>query len=1159
MNRLKKFTAGCAAVMGGVASLFAVEQVSPGSGDDAAAITAAIAAASGEGGDGVVQLAPGTYTLASTVTIDQPVTVKGHFAACTTITASGTGYSLFKLTNAGAVLERVTLTGATATTGAGVTVTAGTVQDSIIANNKATASGANAGAGVWLSGANCFLRRCRIENNTATSGSGYGGGIYATGASVIEACSVTGNTAQYGGGIYCEQGSSVTVAQCSLWANVATYGTSGGADIYDWLAGSVRYLNCVMSAERVGKGVMTGCIVSSDRRAEALSGKGVSLASETALEGRDLTGTDFKVSAPSVGCTEYDTDGLKVNWTGVAGSGLGTTVDATFAYENKTEGMTVETVLYDPAGTRVGGSDTGADFSFTVTDVIGGYTLVTAVSMGGKTWNMFQTPFTGGPSEIHVSLTGAAVLPYATEETALTDIQTAVDFAIPGATVIVHDGTYPLDATLRIERPVTVRSANGRDKTTLKPAPEKGLRLVYINDAAATLDGFTLTGGKTQDKLTGNPHGGGAYIDKAGGTVDNCLFEKCGAGYERTHGVAVKLSAPNAVVRRTIIRQNEGGTGTSGSWGSVYMTNGGVVDNCLIYGNKAAFGAGVYIEQNGARGVILNSTIMDNTGGSGNDVYVYKSGSAITNSIVGSLTYDGGDNISAKLLRTAKFKDKTSGDYTPLADEATVIDQGVAYEGMPTTDVYGNRRVSGAGVDIGAVEFKTDELQVELAVDKASELYAAGQTFTLTPTVSGASGAVTLDWTITADHGRVTALSAKTANEPLVFSPTGPGAFTVTVAATDAAQSTEPVVYEKMFVAGAAEVFVDEKGGNAFPYATAAAGAHDFDDAWDLVTTGSVVHVAAGLYRPSKELALKGPIQVLGAGRDATTLRLKDGANDRVAELNEPAALIRGCTLAGGRLGMPSGRNGCGVLFGVRGGTVEDCRITDNRLDGYAQNGGGVAFVKDSMGVVRRTIIDGNEAKIGNEDGYGGGIYTPGGGVIENCLIVSNTANWGGAVYLEGDAAFYMTNCTLVANRATKNQGPEVYYIGKVSPKRFVNSILGAPDETSVYSSRQSSTNGHEQVFLGCRAGTCYSVNGGVDLFYTLSAASGNVTNDPQFVDAAAGDYHLKRKSTLRKAGLVTPDMKGLTDLDGRSRLSGGVVDIGCYQTLNGGLTIIVR
>ena len=147
--------------------------------------------------------------------------------------------------------------------------------------NRPRPFGGNAGAGVWLNGAGCALRRCLVENNAA---SGYGGGVYANGTAVIEACSISGNTSSYGGGVYSEKGSSVTVAQCSLWAN-----TGSGADLYDWNANGVRYLNCVMAAERVGKGVMTGCIVSTDRRAEALSGKGVSLTSETALEGRDLT------------------------------------------------------------------------------------------------------------------------------------------------------------------------------------------------------------------------------------------------------------------------------------------------------------------------------------------------------------------------------------------------------------------------------------------------------------------------------------------------------------------------------------------------------------------------------------------------------------------------------------------------------------------------------------------------------------------------------------------------------------------------------------------------------------------------------------------------------------------------------------------------------
>ena len=53
MTKFVRFAAACVAVSSAF-SANAVEQVVPGTGDDAAAINAAIARAAGEGGDGVV-------------------------------------------------------------------------------------------------------------------------------------------------------------------------------------------------------------------------------------------------------------------------------------------------------------------------------------------------------------------------------------------------------------------------------------------------------------------------------------------------------------------------------------------------------------------------------------------------------------------------------------------------------------------------------------------------------------------------------------------------------------------------------------------------------------------------------------------------------------------------------------------------------------------------------------------------------------------------------------------------------------------------------------------------------------------------------------------------------------------------------------------------
>jgi hypothetical protein len=53
---------------------------------------------------------------------------------------------------------------------------------------------------------------------------------------------------------------------------------------------------------------------------------------------------------------------------------------------------------------------------------------------------------------------------------------------------------------------------------------------------------------------------------------------------------------------------------------------------------------------------------------------------------------------------------------------------------------------------------------------------------------------------------------------------------------------------------------------------------------------------------------------------------------------------------------------------------------------------------------------------------------------------------------------------------------------------------------------------------------------------------------DPHFVDAAAGDFHLRPDSSAVSAGTTDGVTVGEADLDGSARVRSGKIDIGCYQ-----------
>ncbi|MBN2702935.1 MAG: hypothetical protein JXR23_01875 [Pontiellaceae bacterium] len=67
---------------------------------------------------------------------------------------------------------------------------------------------------------------------------------------------------------------------------------------------------------------------------------------------------------------------------------------------------------------------------------------------------------------LHVDLNSTnPTAPYASRETAATDIQTAVNTAVAGDTVQVWEGHYLLASEITVSKGITVQSANGPETT----------------------------------------------------------------------------------------------------------------------------------------------------------------------------------------------------------------------------------------------------------------------------------------------------------------------------------------------------------------------------------------------------------------------------------------------------------------------------------------------------------------------------------------------------------------------------------------------------------------------------------------------------------------------------------------------------------------------
>ena len=309
----------------------------------------------------------------------------------------------------------------------------------------------------------------------------------------------------------------------------------------------------------------------------------------------------------------------------------------------------------------------------------------------------------------YVSASGVHIAPFTNWITAATNIQSAIDVAETGSTVLVSNGIYVLSEEINIHTNIELRSVNGPENTIVDAdGNSRCIRVDYR--ASAIIDGFTITGGYVYQRpgggvyceslslettikrciITGNTaiNGDGGGVD--GGQIENCII----SGNYSYNGGGVYMS-PGTSLRSCLIYSNTAyGYGGGGVWG------GGVLENSTIVNNTATnHGGGIVLYHNDSN-IIINCIIYNNISNNGSNYYIREEGPRMHNCCTVPLPTHGTNNIDQVpgfITQAGYPLHLTSG--SPCIDQGSNLEWCVA-----SKDIDDQPRVFNNTIDIGADE-----------------------------------------------------------------------------------------------------------------------------------------------------------------------------------------------------------------------------------------------------------------------------------------------------------------------------------------------------------------------------------------------------------------------------------------------------------------------
>lgn len=696
----------------------------------------------------------------------------------------------------------------------------------------------------------------------------------------------------------------------------------------------------------------------------------------------------------------------------------------------------------------------------------------------------------------------------------------------------------------------------------------------------------------------------------AGLLVDSLVEENCAPNNCR--GVGVKIAG--GTVNRCVIRRNVrsfGCTPINNDWLSSagVCLYGGKLANSVIAENSlgTVFPAGRQYAPNDALGVLIAGAVnMYNCAVIGNchetiaatnqatGIFVADNGSRVYNTIVAGNGLRGGPENNAQFNR-ARFVNcavpagetdgmtdpvaLASGDYVydavsgrvTLPKHSTLIDAGAEIpESLTDFDLAGNPRTAGTAIDIGPVENQGGALDgIFFTADRADgeEAYTAELAAPELP------AGVNYAWFA---NGEELPAFADRATASVAVS--APGVTRITLVAT-AADGATASFSKDLKLSSPLHYVVPGNPGAASPYSTWATAAASIGDALAVAQDDETVIVSNGVCKLASALAIDRAVTLRGASGAPEDVII-DGDDlgnfgKSAIVLSHSRAVVADLTLSNFTFTAASTSGG---VIQNNGGTVRNCRITDStllqrrrgaavqNLDGrverlrverlalasgsYTRVDGLALFQAYSTAIADSCIFTGNTAVLNTSDTtYLGALVADiQGGTFRNSIVAGNTietiAGTDQAAVRIGNGS--IENCTIVANACTSGLNGLAWTGLLQTGGNVVNTLIDgnlAPDSAAVNWSAATPAS-----FTSCCTTPVETLGEGCIKSTPGCWSFGN-----------KGSIRMPPSGPCANAGKSLAWHDSATDVYGKPRVKGKIVDIGAIESALNGLTIIVR